>query len=87
LGGFVDERVLDVAEVQELALAVAAFAVVSDETRAGVKRFTWLATRSAAAGALQTCPAVVYVTGDQLPLLSMLVRLAGKLCSVEDERN
>jgi hypothetical protein len=59
LGGFVDERVLDVAEVQELVLTVAAFAVVSDEARAGSKRFTWLATRSATAWTLKTCPVVV----------------------------
>lgn len=59
MGGFVDERVLDVAEVQELALTVAAFAVVSDEERAWAKRFAWLATGSAAAWALETCQMVV----------------------------
>lgn len=87
MGGFVDERVLDVAEVQELVLAVAAFAVVSGEASAGTKRFTRLATRSAAAWALKTCPVVVYVTDDQFPLLPMLGRLAAKLCSVDDRRN
>jgi hypothetical protein len=59
LGGFVDERVLDVAEVQELVLTVAAFSVIADEERAGAKRFAWLATGSAAAWALKTCPVVV----------------------------
>jgi hypothetical protein len=55
----VEEGVLDVAEVQELALTVAAFAVVSDEERAWAKRFAWLATGSAAAWALETCQMVV----------------------------
>jgi hypothetical protein len=59
LGGFVDERVLDVAEVQELVLTVAAFSVIADEERAGAKRFAWLATASAAAWALKTCQVVV----------------------------
>ena len=47
-------------------MAVAAFAVVSGEASAGAKRFARLATRGAAAWALQTCPVVVYVTDDQL---------------------
>jgi hypothetical protein len=59
LSGLVDERVLDVAEVQELVLTVAAFAVVPNEARAGAQSLTWLATRSAAAWALKTCPGVV----------------------------
>ena len=58
MGGFVDERVLDVAAVQELVLTVAAFAVVSDEARAGAKRLTWLATGSAASWALETCQVI-----------------------------
>ncbi|MDT5347624.1 MAG: hypothetical protein QOH91_911 [Mycobacterium sp.] len=59
MSGLVDESVLDVAEVHELVLTVAAFAVVSNEARAGAKRLTWLATRSAAAWALKTGPGVV----------------------------
>ena len=78
---------LDVAEVQELVLAAAAFAVVSGEARAGAKRLTWLATGSAAAWAWTTCQVVVSVADDQLPLSPMLVRLAGKLCTVEDGSN
>jgi hypothetical protein len=58
LGGFVDERVLEVAAVRELLLTVAAFSVIADE-EAGAKRFAWLATGSAAAWALKTCQVVV----------------------------
>ena len=44
LRGFVDERVFDVAQFEEFALAVAAFAVVADEASARAHRFTGLAT-------------------------------------------
>jgi hypothetical protein len=44
LRGFVDERVFDVAQFEEFALAVGAFAVVADEASARAHRFTGLAT-------------------------------------------
>lgn len=51
-------------------MAVGAFAVVSGEARAGAKRLTWLATGSAAAWALKTCPVVVSVADDQVAPLA-----------------
>lgn len=66
LGGFVDERVLDVAQFEEFAVAVAAFAVVAEEASAGAHCFTGVATLGAAAWALDACPVVVYVTDDEV---------------------
>lgn len=82
LGGFVDERVLDVAQVEELIVAVAALAVVADETGARAHRFTGSATWGAATWALDAGPAVVYVTDDQVAFSRLRVQSACMVCTV-----